>query len=730
MQNKIRIIKNIFGCVGMTLVLAVAGSAYAQGANEIYGYVFEETARIPVVAAEVWYCSSPVPEEFPVCLAQRVGQTDGNGKWVFRNPAPNYYYRIWATKLLGAYSQTFAQFYSGGSLPWVDLRIEGTRQTPNITIISPDSGCRYSDRAMDISWSTTLTDVDRFTIGFSMNESTYDFIAQVPGNLRSYSWGPQSISDSLGSYSWAPGQKVFWLRIAVVAHGQQGQFLGQDFSDAQVQIASACPVSVLSANNIRAVDITDTGAKIAWETNVPAVATVEYKIGTLARPDGFATAVTSDFITSHATALTYLLPNTTYYYYIRLWDALRNEFRTKTFSFTTRAAASSPIVSTPIVSAAVQEVVVTKSAVETIVAEISDGARVVIPPAAALAEGLVTVAIKTAVQPPKESGIEVVGPVYDIAIQDAANRIVKDLAGEIEIVLPYRDTDISKLGVGENEAFPAYYDDSAKKWIKIENYTQDAVNNIIVARVKHLTRFAIVAAADVTPPAAPTGIAIRALVKGGIALSWKNPARDFHHAKIYRSERAGIAGAVVGSEIFGQEFADNQTGIGVLYYYTIRAVDPAGNESLNKKQYNVRAQAVFVKNGDTEGAARFQNIRVGDRGERVRIVQEVLADEGLYPAGLAHGFFDEYTKQAAILFQEKYAEDILTPAGITKGTGVVGAATWKKVSELRAAKQASQKKPEEPEEAARSEERAAELAPQPKFFVRWWRALLLFFGLK
>lgn len=112
-------------------------------------------------------------------------------------------------------------------------------------------------------------------------------------------------------------------------------------SSYQSYISMSAPVQIgmqpraFNAFNIRVGQITDTSAHVLWETNTPAISTVEYKIGTISRPDGFATVVTSNFITTHDTLLTYLSPNTTYYFYIRLWDSAQNEVRTETVSFKT-----------------------------------------------------------------------------------------------------------------------------------------------------------------------------------------------------------------------------------------------------------------------------------------------------------------------------------------------------------------------------------------------------------
>ncbi|MDP3696679.1 MAG: hypothetical protein Q8R55_01450 [Candidatus Taylorbacteria bacterium] len=650
----------------------IFGETHAQTVNEIYGYIKTNDTQKPVEGAEVWYCKSSVPEEFPQCLSALIEYTDGNGRWEFPNPEPNYYYRIWALKPLGAYSQTYAQFYSGGQVAWKDLFLTGVQQTPGIQIISPNKGCVSSDKPINIEWSTAIAGIDHFKIGYSESEFIYESISEVPGNAR--------------LYSWTPSIKNAWVRIAVVAQGPQGQFLGQDFSDAQVQLSLTCPITTLQASNIRVANITDTTARVQWETNVSARSTVEYKIGTLSRSDGFATTVTSTFITSHDTPLTYLSPNTTYYFYIREWDAAQNEVRTETVSFKTLASSPIPsppptIVPTivskevPVIGVAringtpiggalvwgwsnkgksdsttagldgrfeltftrddvwhigaakeiagipythsgffyiapdsgrieiddlkmvradreplVQSVSITKPATEEIVVRPGDGSELRIPSTAVISAGTVTATIKPTIEVPSEREAIVVSTVYDITLKDQSGKIIKDLQKEIEITLPYREVDLRLQGVSEDAIFPSYFDESAKKWIKIASYTHDKVKNVIIVRVTHLTRYAIIAAADITPPSAPIGINIEALEGGKIRLSWTNPARDFVHAKLYRSESSKTLGIVVANEIFGATFTDNKVKDGIVYYYTVRAVDPAGNESSNTKKVNARAR--------------------------------------------------------------------------------------------------------------------------------------------
>jgi len=68
----------------------------------------------------------------------------------------------------------------------------------------------------------------------------------------------------------------------------------------------------------------------------------------------------------------------------------------------------------------------------------------------------------------------------------------------------------------------------------------------------------------------------------------------------------------------------------------------------------------------------------------VKCLQEFLKSQeaDIYSEGLVTGYFGGLTKQAVIRFQEKYALEILAPAGLKKGTGYVGIYTRAKINQI------------------------------------------------
>ncbi len=77
------------------------------------------------------------------------------------------------------------------------------------------------------------------------------------------------------------------------------------------------------------------------------------------------------------------------------------------------------------------------------------------------------------------------------------------------------------------------------------------------------------------------------------------------------------------------------------------------------------------------------DLRLGSSGEEVKLLQTWLAqDRSVYPEGIVSGYFGYLTQRAVIKFQEKYANDILVPQGLTRGTGIVDVLTRKKLNEI------------------------------------------------
>jgi peptidoglycan hydrolase-like protein with peptidoglycan-binding domain len=78
------------------------------------------------------------------------------------------------------------------------------------------------------------------------------------------------------------------------------------------------------------------------------------------------------------------------------------------------------------------------------------------------------------------------------------------------------------------------------------------------------------------------------------------------------------------------------------------------------------------------------NLSFGTNSDEVKCLQQFLKNQGvsIYPEGFVTGNFGNLTKTAVIKFQEKYASDVLTPLGLSSGTGYVGATTRAKINKI------------------------------------------------
>ena len=117
----------------------------------------------------------------------------------------------------------------------------------------------------------------------------------------------------------------------------------------------------------------------------------------------------------------------------------------------------------------------------------------------------------------------------------------------------------------------------------------------------------------------------------------------------------------------------------------------ADSATINNVEVALTGEGTTVPTPGTCSAYTFSsNLTIGDSGADVKALQELLntdtatqvAATGVGSAGSESEYFGGLTKAAVIKFQDVWKDDVLTPAGLTAGTGYVGPMTLAKLNEL------------------------------------------------
>ncbi|MBM2818225.1 MAG: Fibronectin type domain protein, partial [Parcubacteria group bacterium] len=330
-----------------------------------------------------------------------------------------------------------------------------------------------------------------------------------------------------------------------------------------------------------------------------------------------------------------------------------------------------------------------------------DGVRFSLPASSVKDSGQISVEVKPTAEAPSQAASTIVSKVYDISVTNSFGNNISTLSSEAEVTIPYDEAELKNKGVSVESVIPSYFDESSGAWVAVSNYTIDKAKKVVILRINHLTRFALIAAADTTPPLSPSSVSASVISNlqgkspGKVKISWTNPLKDIDHYKVYRSDEFGKIGKVLATVVISNSFMDESEFVdGKPYYYTVRSVDSAGNESNNTDQVSINmtgglsrlaasnSQTFLLPPGQAISGSISRNLKAGSSGDDVKTLQRILISEDVYPEAVISGYFGRLTKNAVIKFQEKYFDEILAPGGFKQGTGYAGIASRKKLNEI------------------------------------------------
>lgn len=381
---------------------------------------------------------------------------------------------------------------------------------------------------------------------------------------------------------------------------------------------------------------------------------------------GSNTTQTSFQTGSQSTTISNLTCGTTYYYCVASEDAGSNTWYTSVGSVSTSncgggtggtgGSVTPPTTEIPAITTQTTVGTISASGGGNITLTTSEGskAEVVIPAGATTANLSVTVQSKSAATL-ETAGTVGVAPsamyrvgnlVFEVSATNAStSAAVTQFSKDITLSFTYTDAQIAGL----NEDTLKIYTWDGTAWLALESVV-DKTNNKVTANVSHLSYFTIMGQKTSTTTAATTTVTIT------------KPITQMTMAEL-KAKIQEVLNLLIGlvTQLINQWQSQLQA---------IIAGQPTGQTATST-----------LTSLDT-------NLKYGNTGEAVRLLQIWLAkDKAIYPEGSVSGTFGSATKSAVIRFQEKYTDEILKPAGLTKGNGLVGANTRTKLNALYGSQQ-------------------------------------------
>ncbi|OGZ18319.1 MAG: hypothetical protein A2Z68_00265 [Candidatus Nealsonbacteria bacterium RBG_13_38_11] len=212
----------------------------------------------------------------------------------------------------------------------------------------------------------------------------------------------------------------------------------------------------------------------------------------------------------------------------------------------------------------------------------------------------------------------------------AEETTVKTFGQPVTLTFTYTDSQIAGLNESSIKAY--YWDTATSKWIALTTTVNIATNTLTVPTT-HLTYFAIM---------------------GEVAASVAKPVSQMTIVEL-QAEIARITALITGLQVQMAQFQG-----GVTIPSLCAGIAFSRNLSQEMIGNDVKClQSILNQSADTQ-----------------------IAVSGVGSSGNETNYFGALTKAAVIKFQGKYKTEILTPVGLSAGTGFVGSSTRAKLNAL------------------------------------------------
>jgi protocatechuate 3,4-dioxygenase beta subunit len=123
---------------------------------------------------------------------------------------------------------------------------------------------------------------------------------------------------------------------------------------------------------------------------------------------------------------------------------------------------------------------------------LSNGVTISIPAGALASSGNVTVTVTPKSQLPNQSLASPISYGYEIKAFDSNGaEITSNFNSNVSIVIPYTASDLSDLGITEEELLGGYWDSATNSWRNASNVAVDTDNNTVTITINHFTDFAL-----------------------------------------------------------------------------------------------------------------------------------------------------------------------------------------------------------------------------------------------